>query len=244
LLQNADRLRGLYFTGGEPMIEKQVERILEHLIDRGAAGNVVLESNTNCTVLRDAMLEKVRRFKRVHLGLSIDAAGAVYEYIRYPSKWANVRRNVERLVALSGERLALAGGIVLQVYNALNLVDVLEYFDALQIPFQVEIATVPWFLHIGILPRRVRGLAVERLRAYADRTGRPERRTHVLSVANQVEQVKDQCTPEALRTLMLFTNDLDAARGQSVRAVHGELLDLLRQEGFDWTDERSVAAAA
>jgi glutamate-1-semialdehyde 2,1-aminomutase len=245
LLQNASQLRALYFTGGEPMIEKQVEHILQHLIDRGEAGHVQLEFNTNCTILREPMLEKLQRFERVDLGLSIDACGAVYEYIRYPSKWATVRRNIERLGALAGERFVLVGCVVVQVYNVLHLVEVLEFFDGLGILFSVEFASMPWFLSVGVLPRRIRTLAAERLRAFAARTSRPRRwHERLLFLAQHLESVKDRCTPEALRTLMLFTNDLDAGRRQNVRAVHGELLQLLEDAGFPWTDERSEAAAA
>src|SRR5262249_18085365 len=226
LLQNADRLRGLYFTGGEPMIEKQVEHILDHLIAQGVAGNIELEFNTNCTILRDAMVQKLLGFKQIRIGLSIDAHGSCYEYIRYPSKWAVVGRNVEQLVALAGAQVKLFGGIVLQVYNALNLVDILEFFDGKKIPYTIEIASLPKFLAIDILPARVRAVAAERLRAYAASPSRccgPEQQAHLLSVVRQIEKAKNRCTPEALRTLMLFTNDLDASRRQSVREVHGEL---------------------
>ena len=48
----------------------------------------------------------------------------------------------------------------------------------------------------------------------------------------------------SLRTLMLFSNDLDVTRRQSARDVHGELLQLLAAEGFHWTDELSLAKAA
>src|SRR5207249_951805 len=128
LFQNADRLRGLYFTGGEPMIERQVENVLQHLVEKQSARNIVLEFNSNCTVLRDSMLEKIQQFQEVRLGLSIDAFGPCYEYIRYPARWAVVRRNVERLVSISSERFKLFGGVVLQVYNALNITQILEYF--------------------------------------------------------------------------------------------------------------------
>jgi glutamate-1-semialdehyde 2,1-aminomutase len=244
LLGNASRLRGLYFTGGEPMIEKQVEHIFQTLIEKGVAGNIALEANTNCTILREAMLQKLLQFQEVRLGLSIDAYGSFYEYIRYPSKWAVIQRNVDHLVALSGERWKLFGGIVLQVYNLLNLVEILQFFDARNIPYTIEIASLPWFLRIGLLPARVRTLAADRLRAYAAGPCGPEQRAHVLTIAQQIEMAEDQCTPEALRTLMLFTNDLDSTRRQSIREVHGELLRLLQEEGFHWTDERSGAVAA
>jgi glutamate-1-semialdehyde 2,1-aminomutase len=244
LLQNADQLRGLYFTGGEPMVEKQVEQILDHLIARQVAGNIVIEANTNCTILREAMLRKLLQFKQVRLGPSIDAQGDVYEYIRYPAKWAAVRRNVEHLASLAGDRLTLHGGVVIMVYNVLNVVDVLEFFDGFNIPYSIEFASMPWFLDAAILPARVRAVGAARLRAYAAGRCRASQQALVLSVAQRLENMPDQCTPEALRTLMLFSNDLDATRRQNVRAVHGELLELLAAEGFSWTDERTHATAA
>jgi hypothetical protein len=242
LLKNADKLRGLYFTGGEPMLEKQVENILEHLIDRRVAPNIFLEFNTNCTVLRDSMLEKLQRFKKVHLALSIDAYGPYYEYIRYPAKWPIIRRNVERLVEISGGTMEFAAECVLQVYNALNLVQVLQWFDEMNIYYRIEIASMPWFLGVSVLPVRARRLAAERLRAYAAGTCRPDTQADVLSIASYLESVEDRSGQDALRTLMLFTNDLDAGRGQCFKVVHSELLSLLEESGFQWTDERCRAA--
>jgi len=243
LLANAAELRGLYFTGGEPMLEKQVEYILDQLIARGAADRVDLELNTNCTALRAPVLSKMLQFRHLTLGLSIDAYGATYEYIRYPARWEKVRRNVERLSALPRDRLELVATVVLQVNNALDVVRVLQFFDEMNIGFNIQIATMPWFLGVGVLPASVRALAVTRLQEYADRQCKPHNRAQVLSVIDQVERLTDRCTPDALRTLMLFSNDLDATRRQNTRAVHGELLQLLAAEGFHWTEERSLAKA-
>jgi organic radical activating enzyme len=242
LLENAERIRGLYFTGGEPMIEKQVEKILDHLIDRGVERNITLEFNTNCTVLRDSMLEKLQRFKKVILSLSLDAYGAYHEYIRYPSDWRVIGRNVERLTALAGNQLHLSAGPVLQVYNALNLSEVLRFLDKMNIHYRITIASMPWFLAVDILPARIRQLAAERLTAYAAERQADETQAHVLSVASYLKSLKDRCTMDSLQTLMLFTNDLDASRGQNVKVVHSELVTLLKEEGFVWTDERSPAS--
>ena len=40
-----------------------------------------------------------------------------------------------------------------------------------------------------------------------------------------------------MRAFMLFTNDLDITRGQSFRETHGELLELITDAGFMWTNE-------
>jgi hypothetical protein len=238
LLQNTRQLRALYFTGGEPMIETQVENILDHLIASGVAGNVFLEFNTNCTVLREPMVAKLQQFKMVVAGLSIDAYGPYHEYIRYPSRWSAIRRNVARLAALQGERFHVHAGPVLQVYNVLNFVEVLRFFDELGLAYRVFIAGAPAILAVNVLPVRIRRLAAARIRAYA--AERPAYvQAELLAVTRHLESAPDRLDGRTLRDLMLFTNDLDAGRRQSVRQVHAELLDLLEQEGFRWTDERS-----
>ena len=244
LLHNADKLKALYFTGGEPMLEKQVEHILECLIERGVADQIDIELNSNCTALREAVMVKLQQFRSVNLTLSIDSAGSYYEYIRYPARWETIRRNVDRLVAMSGPKFKLLGGIVLQVYNALNLTSVLEFLDQRQIPFIIDVASHPAFLAINVLPKRVREIAAARLDEYAAKRCRPEQQDVIRTTAGRLRSVPDRSTPENLRTLMLFSNDLDATRDQSTRAVHGELLDLLREGGFHWTDELSLAKAA
>jgi radical SAM family protein/iron-sulfur cluster protein len=238
LLKNTEQLRALYFTGGEPMIETQVENILDHLIAAGVAGNVFLEFNTNCTVLREPMVAKLQQFKMVVAGLSIDAYGPCHEYIRYPSRWSAIRRNVERLVPLQSERFHVHAGPVLQVYNLLSFVDVLRFFDELGLAWRVFIAGAPAILAVRVLPGRIRRLAAERLRSYA--AGRPAHvQAELGAVTRHLEAGPDRVDRRVLRDLMLFTNDLDAGRRQSVREVHGELLALLAEEGFRWTDERS-----
>jgi glutamate-1-semialdehyde 2,1-aminomutase len=244
LLQNADELRSLYFTGGEPMLEKQVERILETLIERRVAENIDIELNSNCTVLKESVLEKLQQFRSVQFTLSIDSQGEFYEYIRYPARWETVSRNIDRLTALAGPRFKLLGGIVLQVYNALNLTRILDFLDAREIPFIIDPATLPSFLAINVLPKRVRALAADRLDEYAATRCRAENLPVVRTTALRLRQAHDRATPDNLRTLMLFSNDLDATRRQSAKTVHAELLELLKADGFVWTDELSLAKAA
>ena len=242
LLKNTRELRALYFTGGEPMIEKQVENILAHLIAEGVAGSVRIELNTNATIVRDAMLEKLQRFQGLGIGLSLDAYGRYHEYIRYPARWKVIERNVERLAAIASDRFSVVANPVLQVYNVLNIVEALQFFDRMGLPHSMYFAETPPYLAVHSLPARVRNLAAARLRAYAAaRSGNYQAVIvpHVLSVADYLEKLPDDWSGDSLRGLMLFTNDLDADRKQSVRQVHSELLELLAQDGFTWTDERS-----
>jgi len=239
LLKKPETLRELYFSGGEPMIQKQVEEIIDFCIDHRMSGHVCLKFNTNCTVVPEKILAKLEKFQKLFIGLSIDGFGPYWEYIRYPGKWDRVDGNIKKLIRLENAYVIMVP--VLQVYNALNLVELFRYSDRMGVDCWIGPLTSPWFLNVSVLPERARKLAVKRLREYTESDCRPDNRSAATKIADFIESVEDSCNKDLLRELMLFTNDLDATRNQSFQKTHAELLGLIEETGFRWTDERRFA---
>jgi len=88
----------IYLTGGEPTLVQGNYEFLQQLIDKGFAQNISLVFNTNVTNFQQKFLDLINQFKKVTLNLSIDGVKGVQEYIRYPSKWAHIQKNLELLV--------------------------------------------------------------------------------------------------------------------------------------------------
>src|SRR5215472_11045947 len=95
-----DRLRYIIFQGGEPLLVKEFDRILDVLISNGSASEVTFEIVSNLTTIKDSTLAKLAHLKQILLGASIDGIGPTLEYIRYPAVWAEIERNIERFAAL------------------------------------------------------------------------------------------------------------------------------------------------
>jgi len=88
----------LYLTGGEPTLVQGNYDFLQQLIDRGYSKNIGLVFNTNVTNFQDRFLNIISKFRHVTLNLSIDGVGGVQEYIRYPSKWKAIKKNMDLLL--------------------------------------------------------------------------------------------------------------------------------------------------
>ncbi len=241
LLRRPDKVRLLYFTGGEPFLTPAIERMLDHLIATGDASGISLQFNTNCTRVDEAFLSKLKQFRHVVLCLSVDAEGATYDYMRYPARWTVVRENLRRMRDALPEAEIL-GVPILQAYNALNISDLCRFFDSEGLPFGLFHLYQPSYLAVGILPQSARSLGAERLRAYAATAATEAGAAAATEAARYFETVNDRCTPENLKRFMLFTNDLDRGRRQDFGRTFPELLALIQATGFDWTEEtRHVA---
>ena len=92
LTKNARRVN---ITGGEPFIIPEVVKFLDMLAPR--ASDVILSFNTNLTEVSDKLLIALRRFKHIHISISLEGTGAMNDYVRYPSRWADIEHNIQLL---------------------------------------------------------------------------------------------------------------------------------------------------
>jgi hypothetical protein len=91
---NVDKI---YFTGGEPTINKKHMQILDKIIESGRAPEMSLEYNSNFVAIPNRLLEQWTHFKTVFVGISVDAIGPLATYIRYPSDWNDIEQNVSKV---------------------------------------------------------------------------------------------------------------------------------------------------
>lgn len=92
------RINLLYLTGGEPTLVEGNYNFLQGLIDKGYAKNISLVFNTNATNFQQRFLDTVSHFAHITFNLSIDGIEGVQEYIRYPSKWKAIEKNMFTLM--------------------------------------------------------------------------------------------------------------------------------------------------
>ena len=90
-------LRQVYFAGGEPLLIKEHRLFLEEIVRQGYADKILVRYNTNGLLIDDEIIELWKKFKLVKVGFSIDAVGDQNYYIRYPSDWETIVKNLHKL---------------------------------------------------------------------------------------------------------------------------------------------------
>lgn len=91
----------LKFTGGEPFLIPQVDKIINFVVDKEISKNITLEITTNGTQDMTNYVETFSKFHKVSLNISIDAIGKRFEYIRQGANWSEVESNILKIKELT-----------------------------------------------------------------------------------------------------------------------------------------------
>jgi sulfatase maturation enzyme AslB (radical SAM superfamily) len=123
LIPHIDRY---YFTGGEPTINKTHFKLLQMIIDKGYSNKVTLEYNSNMVAIPEKLYQLWYKFFRVEIGCSIDGYREYANYLRYPSNWDELEKNLDRL---GMDNKNIVGGIstTVNIYNVLNFLDLTKW---------------------------------------------------------------------------------------------------------------------
>jgi hypothetical protein len=126
MARSASGIQHIYMAGGEPLLIDQHYKYLEGCIKRGYSKNMIIEYNTNMTVLPDKALELWKHFRQVRVGASVDGFGEVFELQRYPAKWSTVFKNLKKLDAQPDHIISWLACTV-TVYNVLHLPEFMRW---------------------------------------------------------------------------------------------------------------------
>jgi sulfatase maturation enzyme AslB (radical SAM superfamily) len=168
------KMQSLYFAGGEPLLVPQVRVFLERIVASGHAKQIKLILNTNLTILSEEMTKLWQHFGKLKIIISLEGFGRTNEYIRYPSKWENMHKNLMTLDGmldqLPTDRVSF--NTTVQVYNIFDLDRLVDYtsmsFKRIRpFPFLSPL-TSPEGLNIQALPIELKKIGAERLRRFID----------------------------------------------------------------------------
>jgi organic radical activating enzyme len=92
----AQRIHGIDFFGGEPLLQAEHNLILKTIAETGHADNITLYYNTNGSVYDEEICKHWENFKKVELNYSIDDIGERFNYQRYPANYNDVMDNIKK----------------------------------------------------------------------------------------------------------------------------------------------------
>ena len=123
-------LSHIHFTGGEPLLNPDNLKILQHLDNIGRLHSVSLTYNTNGTVRPvQEWIDLWTKAKWVRLHFSLDGVGSTFEYTRYPAAWAQVHENIQWFRQLQGPCVLIEVNAIVGLHNVFNMPEFFHWWQ-------------------------------------------------------------------------------------------------------------------
>lgn len=120
-------LERLYFTGGEPTVNKNHLRILDRIVALGYAERVCLDYNTNMMAIPPGLLTLWGQFRHVSIGASIDAIGDLAGYVRHPSRWSAIEKNLDAIGYGQLANVSILVATTVSILNVRHFIDLTKW---------------------------------------------------------------------------------------------------------------------
>jgi len=203
LIEIADTIEEIYLTGGEPTLAIEQYKLFDLLIEKNLSKKIKLKYNTNLTNIPKKMIEYWKNFRRIQINASIDAFGDLNRYIRYPTAWSSVEKNMDQFFNMKNVEVQLH--CTVQTYNILNLNELFDWMKKYPtVKLYLNILNHPRSMNIRVLPVELKALAEQRLQPYL----------HLPKVQQTIKYMNDKDDSEYLKEFFDYTVTLDEMRNQ------------------------------
>ena len=251
-LKQIPNLEYLHLLGGETLYVESFYTICEALIDADLAKNIILGTTTNGTVYSKRLEKIIPEFNRFHLGLSIESANSLNDYIRFPSDIDKVKKVFAKFLSLRSQfsTIHLELRITPNIFSIFYLDEMIQYmFDHNITSESCNILRNPSCLRMELLPDDLKDIAVRKLKAVVFKnflgrvpqnpnTRNPNLTRDIISnVAYGYIDFLEGMTPpddvEAERgKLVKFLKGFESLRGNTILDYAPEYADFLNAYGY------------
>jgi hypothetical protein len=247
-LTNSTNLQYLHFIGGETIITPGFKTILTALVDADLAQDITIGFTTNLTVWSDDVVELLKQFGQIHLGMSVETLTPVNDYVRYPSQQARTLELLNRWVELGRQQDWL-----IQLRITPTCLTVHELSTVYEYAWQNSIAVEscnflddPKFFRISVLPHEHRATAIAAIEQWIcnhqtvntqqivntrdPNVAREQIVQDAESYLNYLKFAEDESA--RLPDLVAYLKRLESNRGNSILTYLPQYEDLFRSAGY------------
>jgi len=155
IVDHAEHTEEIWAVGGEPFVMKGFDKLIKKLVDADKSSHITLHIISNGTVIKESFIEQyLTKFKKVILGISLDATEDILEYVRYPSVWSVLQDKIIRInkIARQFPQFSLNLEPTMQLLNIKGLPKLLDFANTYSIAFDLTVLDTPEPLRFSYCP--------------------------------------------------------------------------------------------
>jgi MoaA/NifB/PqqE/SkfB family radical SAM enzyme len=228
VLTQLENLDTLYLAGGEPLMLKENEKVLEKLYEVNPNCRICV--NTNLSLLEgNRVFEQLKRFQRVQWLVSAEDQQRRYEYLRWPGSWETFEKNLRLINSINDHNTSFN-----MVMMNLNAVTIWDFIDLLRDEFNVDHRSISVNLYNMRDPAGP--LAIQRMtdqqRDKVKKRIAQSNYTRILGITNVLDSLEDSRSNHmpawnGLEYTVDYLQELDQMRGLDSRQIFPEVYEIV-----------------
>jgi hypothetical protein len=230
----------LYFTGGEPSINKTHFKLLEYLIEKGYSKHITLEYNSNMVAIPEKLYGWWEQFESVGVGCSIDGINEYANYIRPPSEWEVLEKNLDRMGYSGSEKVKGSISTTISIYNIFHFLDITrwllekKYTNIDAVP-SFHMLEGPQYMNVQALPSETKELVIQEYEKFFDEMEQTHSRKRSLffrrAFSGILTHMMSGELTDKLPQLKIASQKVDELRGQNLVQTIPWLAKILEKVG-------------
>jgi hypothetical protein len=248
VLKQSPSIAYLHFIGGETLITPAFGTIMQELVQANIASKTSIGFTTNLTCWNQQLIDLMKQFHQVNLGMSVECLHPLNDYVRYGSKIQQVKTTMDQWIKLAHQQNWLIQLRITPTVLSIWHLDTIYKF-AFDHGIAVESCNFlhePEFMRPSVLPADWRNKVIHKLQSWIDSCHAAELST-VINTRNPNfahQQVIEDATsyvnylqhqPDEsyrLPDLVKYLQTLDQSRKNNLLDYLPEYEQLLRPVGY------------
>lgn len=154
-------LQSVHFMGGEPMLSPRLEQFFDFFIQAGRT-DFAVSFVTNGTRYSQSIIDKMRKFTRADIDISIESPFANNFYMRQGLDPELYRTNLDRFLGQRGGNFNICLKPVICALTVPTFPDLIEFFWKNRCPTENNLCLEPRFMQVSVLPIELRRIYMPR----------------------------------------------------------------------------------
>jgi hypothetical protein len=249
-LSSIKSLRNIHFMGGETLITPRFHDFVDYMIAKKRF-NVNLSFVTNGTVFDESLMQKLLKFQRIGIEVSIETITDHNAYQRQGTDTAKVLQNIDRYLNLcDGDLITVTARPAISLLTIGNFYTLLSYCLDKKIMIKSLLCTTPRYYSVEILPKEVKKLYLIRYEKFNQEHGLDFldhsydfNEKDIAEIPRIIKMQSDLCinllnsdTPKDadlhLREMVDWSRRWDSVHGYDARVLYPEFKDIYDRFGY------------
>jgi len=158
---NSKTVKKLILLGGESLIVPDIIQILKNISETSYADEVEVNIITNGTIFNKKIETILQKIKKLKIIFSIESTSLCNNYLRYPSDWNQISKNVKSFQKLKDAYFYIS--CVVQNLNILYIDQIIKFAHDHNMHIRLMRLQEPNYLDLENLPQHLLKLAYEKL---------------------------------------------------------------------------------